>query len=117
MISYYKKSFKELLTSIEKEYKFKGKVLEFAYPITLKKKEEITQQVFVKKELPKLERKLVSCGYSDGAKYVFENGYWAMIRFSGNENVVRIFSEAENEKACLKDIEKLEDFIGVKERQ
>ena len=48
---------------------------------------------------------------------MFENGYWAMIRFSGNENVVRIFSEAENEKACLKDIEKLEDFIGVKERQ
>ena len=102
---------------IEELVTYKEQIPKKALEEALKKKEEITQQVFVKKELPKLERKLVSCGYSDGAKFVFENGYWAMIRFSGNENVVRIFSEAENEKACLKDIEKLEDFIGVKERQ
>ena len=40
-----------------------------------------------------------------------------MIRFSGNENVVRIFAEMEDEKACLEQIAKLEDFIGVKVRQ
>ena len=117
LISYYRKNFKEILSSIEKKYHFKGKVIEFAYPITLKKKEEITDLVFIKKELPLMDRKLISCDYSDGVKYIFENGYWAMIRFSGNENVVRIFVEAENEKNCLRDISKLENFINVKERQ
>ena len=117
LISHYKKSFKELLTKLEKEYNFKGKVLEFAYPISLTKKAEITDKVFVKKELPLLDKKLISSSYADGAKYVFENGYWGMIRFSGNENVVRIFAEMEEEKACLEQIAKLEDFIGVKVRQ
>lgn len=117
LISHYKKSFKELLTKLEKEYNFKGKVLEFAYPISLTKKAEITDKVFVKKDLPLLDKKLISSSYADGAKYIFENGYWGMIRFSGNENVVRIFAEMEDEKACLEQIAKLEDFIGVKVRQ
>ena len=117
LISHYKKSFKELLTKLEKKYNFKGKVLEFAYPISLTKKAEITDKVFVKKDLPLLDKKLISSSYADGAKYVFENGYWGMIRFSGNENVVRIFAEMEDEKACLEQIAKLEDFIGVKVRQ
>ena len=47
----------------------------------------------------------------------FENHYWAAIRFSGNENVVRIFTEMENLDKANSMISKLEKFIGVKVRQ
>ena len=48
---------------------------------------------------------------------IFENDYWATIRFSGTENVVRIFAEQENLKTCEKIIAELEKFIGVTTRQ
>ena len=36
----------------------------------------------------------------DGTKLVFEDGSWALLRFSGTEPVLRIFAEAEtSEKA------------------
>ena len=117
LISYYKKSFKQILSSVEKELNYKSKVLEFAYPITLKKKEEINEKVFIKKELPKFNKNIINTSYGDGAKYIFDGGYWAMVRFSGNENVVRIFAEESDENLVLKNIEIIENFIGVKVRQ
>lgn len=117
LISYYQKTFKEILTETTQKFHFPSCVIEFAYPITLEKKAEINEQVFIKKELPKLDKKIVSTNYNDGLKINFENNYWAAIRFSGNELVVRIFTEMENLENSNKMVAKLEKFIGVKERQ
>ena len=35
-----------------------------------------------------------------GYKFTFENNYWLCIRFSGNENVIRVFIEQDSEKHC-----------------
>ena len=71
----------------------------------------------MKKELPSLKEKIVSTSYFDGLKMKFENNYWAAIRFSGNENVVRIFTEMKDLESSNKMVAKLEKFIGVKVRQ
>ena len=117
LMSYYQKSFKEILDELTKRFNFPSCTIEFAYPFSLEKKAEINKQVFINKELPKLKRKIVNVTYDDGCKIFFENNYWCGIRFSGNENVVRLFTEMENIKNANKMIAELEKFIGVKERQ
>lgn len=117
IMCYYNKSFKEILDSIIEKYNFPSCVIEFAYPITLEKKAEITERVFVKKELPSLNKKIASTSYADGLKINFEDNYWAAARFSGNENVIRLFTEMKDLNEANKMMAKLEKFIGVKERQ
>ena len=43
-------------------------------------------------------------------KFVFENGYWCVIRFSGNENVLRLFAEMPNIETTEKHIKIMEKF-------
>lgn len=117
MLSSCEKNITDLLKDVKKKFNYPCKVYEFAYPITDKKKAEIQKKVFEDKKLPCLSRKIENADYFDGVKFYFDKKYWAEIRFSGNENVVRIFAEMENDKACYKMIAEIEKFIGVSERQ
>ncbi|NVN93282.1 MAG: phosphoglucomutase/phosphomannomutase family protein [Desulfuromonadales bacterium] len=40
------------------------------------------------------DRKVKTCNFSDGFKFIFENGDWLLIRPSGTEPVLRLYSEA-----------------------
>lgn len=111
------KNIKQILNHIKKITNYPCHEMEFAYPITDAKKAEINKLVFEDKKTPKTPNQIKFTSYADGAKFVFENGYWGVIRFSGNENVVRIFSEMQDKKTCAEYIKIYEDFIGVKERQ
>jgi phosphoglucomutase len=46
-----------------------------------------------------LGRKVVSVDRTDGAKFVFEDGSWMLVRLSGTEPIVRLYVEAESAKA------------------
>ena len=117
MICHHQKQLSEILETLQAKFSYPSKVYEFSYPITEKKKAEIQNKVFIEKQVPKFKRKLENIIYPDGAKFIFEKGYWCMIRFSGNENVVRLFTELEDDESCNKMFALLERFIGVKERQ
>ena len=117
MLSSYEKNITDLLKEVKKKFNYPCKVYEFAYPITDKKKAEIQKKVFEDRKVPCLIRKIENVDYFDGVKFYFDKKYWAEIRFSGNENVVRIFAEMENDKACHKMIAEIEKFVGVSERQ
>ena len=46
----------------------------------------------------------------DGIRYVLEGGYWALIRFSGTEPLLRLYAEGESTqevKAFLDDLKRL----------
>jgi len=47
----------------------------------------------------------------DGAKYVFEDGSWVVIRFSGTENLVRYCLEFPTEIECERNIKAIDNFI------
>jgi phosphoglucomutase len=49
-----------------------------------------------------LGRKVVSVDRTDGAKFVFEDGSWMLVRLSGTEPIVRLYVEADSAAATEK---------------
>ena len=49
-----------------------------------------------------LGRKVVFVDRTDGAKFLFEDGSWILIRLSGTEPIVRLYVEAESAAATDK---------------
>jgi phosphomannomutase len=47
-------------------------------------------------------RKVVSIDRTDGAKFVFEDGSWMLLRLSGTEPLLRLYVEAESAAASSK---------------
>ena len=47
----------------------------------------------------------------DGTKYIFEDGSWALLRFSGTENVLRYTVEFSTEIECERNLKAIKNFI------
>ena len=47
-------------------------------------------------------RKVVSVDRTDGAKFVFDDGSWMLLRLSGTEPLLRLYVEADSQKASAK---------------
>jgi phosphoglucomutase len=58
-----------------------------------------------------LGRKVVSVDRTDGAKFVFGDGSWMLLRLSGTEPLLRLYVEAENEAATAKLVREASDWI------
>jgi len=58
-----------------------------------------------------LGRKVVSVDRTDGAKFVFEDGSWILVRLSGTEPIVRLYVEAESAAATDKLTRDASDWI------
>ncbi|MDD3397614.1 MAG: hypothetical protein PHR96_03650 [Clostridia bacterium] len=111
------KSIKVIINDLKREMNYPCEVLELAYPLTKKKRAEIINKVFIEKKLPLTPNEIIQVSYTNGCKMIYKNGYWGVIRFSGTENVVRIFAEMKNKEECNKYIKIYEDFIGVNQKQ
>jgi len=49
-----------------------------------------------------LGRKVISIDRTDGAKFVFEDGSWMLLRLSGTEPLLRLYVEAESAAASAR---------------
>jgi phosphoglucomutase len=58
-----------------------------------------------------LGRKVVSVDRTDGAKFVFGDGSWMLLRLSGTEPLLRLYVEAESEAATAKLVKEASDWI------
>jgi phosphoglucomutase len=58
-----------------------------------------------------LGRKVVSVDRTDGAKFVFEDGSWMLLRASGTEPLLRLYVEAESEAATRKLVKDASQWI------
>jgi len=47
-------------------------------------------------------RKVVSIDRTDGAKFVFDDGSWMLLRLSGTEPLLRLYVEAESSAASAR---------------
>jgi len=112
------KNFDELLNDIQKAMNFKSEMVDYNYVISEQQKESLYKKFFVDKKKPKFSgRKIKTIDYTDGYKIIFTDDYWTMFRFSGTENVVRLYAEMKSLKECNKVIAELEKQLGVKTRQ
>lgn len=98
MLSVIGKPLNEILKDIHQKY---GSFCmdEFDCHMTGERKQELSQLIFEKKQLPALPWNIDKISYMDGCKVYFKNGGWIICRFSGTEPVLRIFSEM----SCLED--------------
>ena len=94
MISVCGRKISEILNEIYERYG-KTQMSEFDTKFSQQKKEELTDVLFNKKELPDFGYKVQRVNYEDGCKVYFENGGWIIARFSGTEPLLRIFCEME----------------------
>ena len=118
VLAKHEKPLSKVIKSLKKKYKFPCEVVEYAYPFTDEQRSKINKLLFVDKVLPEIKgRKIEKVSYDDGLKITYENGYWGVLRFSGNENVIRLFAEMENLEECEKTIKVYEKLIGLKTRQ
>ncbi len=111
------KSFEEILSDIYSKFNYKSVIREFAYPVSEQQRSDIINKLSNKKYPKFKDFEIDFVDDEEGYKIVYKNGYWGMVRFSGNEPVVRIFSEMKDLDECNEMIACYEDFLGVKERQ
>ncbi len=71
---------------------------------------------FLQHNVPDFSRKLLEVRqFGRNHKYIFENGSWALYRFSGTEPMLRLFVEAENTKETQRLAKLMMDFVDIKE--
>ncbi|MDP9339178.1 MAG: phosphoglucomutase/phosphomannomutase family protein [Acidobacteriota bacterium] len=58
-----------------------------------------------------LGRKIVSVDRTDGAKFVFEDGSWMLLRLSGTEPLLRLYAEAESAAASAKLVDEAKHWV------
>lgn len=101
MVAVTGKKLSELMEMIKEEY---GDCYmeECAYTFSAKKKAELVERLFDKKELPDLTKyKVDHVSYMDGCKVYFENDGWVSARFSGTEPLLRVFCEMPTRKEAV----------------
>jgi len=104
MMAYRNQSLPEILKGIEKEYgSFYYRRMDTRYPDHLKTKLMKT----LKSNPPDkvLNKKVVGIKTYDGVKFLLEDESWLLLRFSGTEPILRLYSEASTDKIALKTLD------------
>jgi len=58
-----------------------------------------------------LGRKILSVDRTDGAKFVFNDGSWMLVRLSGTEPLLRLYVEADSSDASTKLTGEAKDWL------
>ena len=104
MMAYRNQKLPKILKGIEKEYgSFYYRRVDRRYPDKLKQKLIST----LKSDPPDkvLGKKVVEVKSYDGVKLILEDKSWLLLRLSGTEPILRIYSEARSDKLALKMLE------------
>jgi phosphomannomutase len=104
------KGLSELLEDIHLRY---GKLWmeERNYSFSEEKKQDLYNLLFLEKKLPNYTQIIKRINYEDGLKIYFENDGWIIVRFSGTEPVLRIYSEMETDEMVHQVTQQMEDFL------
>lgn len=79
--------------------------------VKVKSKKKMTRAL--KKNVPNFPYKPTSILKGDGTKYIFEDGSFVMIRFSGTEDLLRYTIEFQTEIECERALKAVETFIAT----
>lgn len=112
MLSVTNKKLSELLTEIQAKFG-KFAAAESDLEFTVKEKAFLIQKLFVDKKLPEFKYGIKDISYQDGVKVYFENDGWIIVRFSGTEPLLRIFSEMKTRAKAKELILKMKNFLEL----
>ncbi|ADO77438.1 phosphoglucomutase/phosphomannomutase family protein [Halanaerobium praevalens] len=112
MLSVTNKKLSELLTEIQAKFG-KFAAAESDLEFTVKEKAVLIQKLFVDKKFPEFKYGIKDISYQDGVKVYFENDGWIIVRFSGTEPLLRIFSEMKTRAKAKELILKMKNFLEL----
>jgi len=113
MVAVTGKKLSELMKRIKKEY---GSCYmdENSYTFAPARKESLQERIFTKRELPEFDGyEIRKVSYMDGCKVYFENGGWVVIRFSGTEPLLRVFSEMPTKWEANAICDTVKEYYGI----
>lgn len=77
------------------------------------KKEELIDILFTKKIIPDFGQTVTDISYLDGLKVSFENDGWLVCRFSGTENLLRIYNEMNTQEEADQVNDIMKEFLSL----
>lgn len=77
------------------------------------RKEQIYEQLMVKRQLPDFGRPIQKASYEDGCKVYFADRSFIICRFSGTEPLLRIFAESNRKDTAADYIERFKKLLGL----
>ncbi|MBQ3075404.1 MAG: phosphoglucomutase/phosphomannomutase family protein [Clostridia bacterium] len=87
---------------------------EISYSFSEETKRSLMKRLFQEKELPDLSPFCIrSVSYLDGCKMLFQDGGWAIIRFSGTEPILRVFCEMESKEQTDYICNKIKNYFNL----
>lgn len=112
-----KKSIGKILEEIIDQVGFPTVCVEHAYVFESRNREKIEKKLS-NGVVPKFACDVKGVEiFPDGFRATFEDDYWVAARMSGNEDVVRFYTECSTAEECDKCIAVLEEYYNLKERQ
>ena len=115
ILSFFKKPFSEIVSDMfKKADNFKKVYLETVVHYPSERRSEILDLLTKRKQTPVLKYKVKSFTFKDYVKTYYENGNWTLVRFSGTEPLLRIYTECDSEKECNQEIARWEKMISLK---
>lgn len=102
IVSFYNKPLSQILFEMEQDVGYNMSYKEVSFPVLDKQK----TKRFFDSSLPDFGKKIVKVDRLDGVKYIFEDGTWLLVRFSGTESLLRLVTEQNSSEA----VEKLLNF-------
>jgi phosphomannomutase len=104
MMAHRGKSLENILRGIEEEYgSYHYRKIGIRYPDRLKKK--LVRALKAKPPEKILGKRVTDIKTYDGIKFILEDESWLLLRLSGTEPILRIYSEASSDKKALKMLE------------
>lgn len=110
MIAVTGKSLNEMLTYIYEKYGTFNMV-ERGYSFKAEAKKKLMTTFYDKQELPSFTREIDNINTMDGIKVNFKGGGWVVIRFSGTEPLLRVFSEMPSKEEAEEICNDVKKFI------
>ena len=108
IIEYYKMPLSQIFNMLKKEAGYSMDYIEYSFAV--ENKQKIID--YLNKKQPKFSKKIISEGNLDGYKYLFEDGTWVHIRFSGTENLIRVVVEQNSKKELEEMLEEAKQIIA-----
>ncbi len=104
------KSLSGLLGEIHRQFGF-FYTEEWDFHFDPARKPQLLRKIRAEGGIPDAGYRISSVRYDDGMKVVFDNGGWALARFSGTEPLLRVFAEMPTKEAALQVVESMKLFL------
>lgn len=101
---------KPLSAIVEEVKEFCGYISTYVEGSTLVNNKKKFLKILAKKS-PSFAYKPTEVVREDGVKYIFEGGNWALLRFSGTEDLLRYYVEFQTEIECERNIKAIQTFV------